>query len=456
MSGTTGTGTSGTGTLTFFVASGNLENSSSSTTYATVPTLTDVDMLYTGVDTTSNGVAGQGAGTFLIGGSSTTLDFGSGSTGGTVSFAGNGDKLGDSGVYDGYTGDSWAPAADSSGLYGVTTNYYDALSSDNVRFSFNSPQTFFGLLWGSINNTNTITFYSGANGTGSVIATLYGYQLETALDPSSPATSKTTNAVEQSTYYVGMNLSQQYSSVVMSNSGGGFEFAEVSYSSTAVTTVAQLTDGSTPAATIDVKQSNGSSLPGTSYCFLAGTMIATPAGERAVEMLKAGDMVTTASGAAAAVTWLGRQTISSAFADKTRVLPIRVKADALAAGVPARDLLVSPDHALLVDGVLVHASALVNGISITRETRMPATFVYYHVETANHELILAEGAAAETFIDNADRLAFDNWNEHPGNDTLVEMDLPRVKSARQLPRTIKARLEARAAEMFGVNRTVAA
>ncbi len=185
---------------------------------------------------------------------------------------------------------------------------------------------------------------------------------------------------------------------------------------------------------------------------MPGTMIATPTGEVAVETLKAGDMVSLADGGSAAVTWLGRQTVATLFADPLRSFPVRIKENALTDGVPARDLLVSPDHALLVDDVLTHAGALVNGVSILRETEMPDRFTYYHVEVADHSLILAENTPAETFIDNVDRMAFDNWQEHPGTDVTAEMALPRAKSARQVPPATRERLLARA----GISETIAA
>jgi len=164
-------------------------------------------------------------------------------------------------------------------------------------------------------------------------------------------------------------------------------------------------------------------------CFMAGTLVRTADGEVAVESLKRGDLVLTHDGRSVPVDWLGRQTVSLRFADKTRVLPIRIRAGALAENVPSRDLLVSPDHAILVDGALIHASALVNGTSIVRETDVPMTFTYYHVEVEDHSLILAENTPAETFVDNVDRLNFDNWAEHealyPNGKQVTELPYPR-------------------------------
>jgi len=195
---------------------------------------------------------------------------------------------------------------------------------------------------------------------------------------------------------------------------------------------------------------NGSA---TAACFLSGTAIETPGGEVAVETLRPGDLVNVNDGRVLPVSWLGRQTVSRRFAEPLRTLPIRVKAGALGPNQPQRDLLLSPDHALLVDGVLVQAGALVNGVSIVRETDMPPVFTYYHVEVADHSLVFAEGVPAETFIDNVDRLAFDNWAEHEAlvgtGLAITEMDLPRAKAVRQVPARLRARLAARAAEVCG-------
>ena len=77
-------------------------------------------------------------------------------------------------------------------------------------------------------------------------------------------------------------------------------------------------------------------------CFMAGTLIRTPHGEVPVEALKRGDLVVTADGRTVPVIWLGKQTISTRFADPVRVLPIRVRAGALDENVPSRDLLLPP------------------------------------------------------------------------------------------------------------------
>jgi hypothetical protein len=199
---------------------------------------------------------------------------------------------------------------------------------------------------------------------------------------------------------------------------------------------------------------------GSEPCFTVGTLIKTPDGELAVEMIKRGDRVLTQDGRVAVVDWLGIRTVSMRFADKLHALPIRIRAGAIAENVPSRDLLVSPDHAILVEGALIQAGALVNGTSIVRETQVPMTFKYYHVEVEDHSLILAENTPAETFVDNVERLAFDNWAEHealyPNGKPITELPYPRAKSQRQVPVSTRVMLAARAEAIGAAASDVAA
>ncbi len=146
----------------------------------------------------------------------------------------------------------------------------------------------------------------------------------------------------------------------------------------------------------------------TVTCFCAGTRIATPGGNVPVEQLRIGDLVSLANGNAAPVRWVGRQTVSTRFADPLRSLPVRIRAGALGGHLPRRDLLVSPGHALLLDGVLVQAGALAGVRGVARETAMPEVFTYWHVELDEHSLLLAEGAAAESWLEVAEDVPFDN------------------------------------------------
>jgi hypothetical protein len=182
-------------------------------------------------------------------------------------------------------------------------------------------------------------------------------------------------------------------------------------------------------------------------CFLEGTRIATPDGLRAVETLSIGDLVATADGVTRPVRWIGRQTIVALFADPLHAYPIRIASGALGEGLPVCDLFVSPDHALLVDGLLVQASALVNGTTIARAPAPAPRFTYFHVELVDHALILAEGVPAETFVDHVTRRRFDNYAEFEAlygveRAGVAELEMPRIKSARQLPRATRERLDA--------------
>ena len=181
-------------------------------------------------------------------------------------------------------------------------------------------------------------------------------------------------------------------------------------------------------------------------CFAPGTAIATPEGAVAVEALSIGDPVLTADGRTVPVKWVGRQTRAPLF---QRIRMIRVAAGVLGDGLPLRDLVLTADHALLIDGLLINAGALVNGTTITELRDLPERVTVYHIETEAHDVILAEGTPAETFIDYAGRQAFDNYAEYValyGADRpIAENPAPRISSARMLPAALCARLGIRRA-----------
>lgn len=184
----------------------------------------------------------------------------------------------------------------------------------------------------------------------------------------------------------------------------------------------------------------------TVACFRVGTAIAVRGGEAAVETLRIGDMVLTASGRQRPVRWIGRRAYAAeTVAAQPQLRPVRIAAGALGHGLPRRDLYLSPLHALLLDGVLVPAAALVNGVGITRAA--PAAVSYVHVELDSGDVILAEGAASETFVDCDSREMFHNAHDYrqlyPGAaPPKWHFAAPRVEQGWRL-RSIQARLAGR-------------
>jgi autotransporter passenger strand-loop-strand repeat protein len=140
-------------------------------------------------------------------------------------------------------------------------------------------------------------------------------------------------------------------------------------------------------------------------CFTHGTAIRTPDGDRPVQDLRPGDSVTTVSGAARAIIWIGQRSLDcNRHPSPAAVWPVRIAADAFGPGLPSRDLHLSPDHALFLEGVLIPVKHLVNSDSIVQTKAGCVT--YYHIELASHDVILAEALPAETYLDTGHRAAF--------------------------------------------------
>ena len=164
-------------------------------------------------------------------------------------------------------------------------------------------------------------------------------------------------------------------------------------------------------------------------CYARGTMIRTPDGELPVEKLRPGkQVVTLADGdeVPQTVKWVGHRRISlTGHPQPQTVAPIRIERDAIAAGMPHRELLVSPDHAIFVDGKLICARQLMNGTTIRRELNWTAVD-YYHVELDQHAILIAEGLPAESYLDTGNSGFFANSGTplvlHP--DLTDETDYP--------------------------------
>jgi hypothetical protein len=136
-------------------------------------------------------------------------------------------------------------------------------------------------------------------------------------------------------------------------------------------------------------------------CYLRGTRILTPTGEMPVEELRIGDLLVSCFGAIQPIKWIGRQFYDSRFVrNNSAKIPVRIKAGALGAQTPARDLFVSPGHSVLLNGTLILASTLVNGITITQASdKLPARIEYFQIEFDTHDCVIAEGAWSETYAD---------------------------------------------------------
>jgi hypothetical protein len=168
---------------------------------------------------------------------------------------------------------------------------------------------------------------------------------------------------------------------------------------------------------------NDSNLLTAAACFLRGTLIDTPEGERAVETLAIGDLVSTLDGVSRPVKWIGLRSFQRRFVGaKSEANPVVFKAGSLGHGLPHADLSVSGKHAMFFDGVFVRAEDLVNGTTVTRDSRIEL-IEYFHVELDTADVIFANGAATETYANHNSRRMFTNWRDYVdlyGSEDAVE------------------------------------
>ena len=151
-------------------------------------------------------------------------------------------------------------------------------------------------------------------------------------------------------------------------------------------------------------------------CFLAGTLIRTEDGEVLVETLKAGDTVVTLSGEARKLAWVGTGRVLATRGRRNTATPVIVHKGALGDNVPHHDLRVTKGHAFYLDGALIPVEYLVNHRSIIWDDRAQEVTIF-HLELDTHDVLVANGAPAESYRDDGNRWLFQNantgWDQAP-------------------------------------------
>jgi hypothetical protein len=154
----------------------------------------------------------------------------------------------------------------------------------------------------------------------------------------------------------------------------------------------------------------------SALCFCANTQILTPEGERAVQDLAVGDLVTTHRGEVRPIVWIGEGRVRVRRGQRGAATPVIVRKGALAENVPNRDLRVTKGHSLWFGGVLIPVEYLVNHRLIEWDD-MAQEVSLYHIELASHDVLVANGAPAESYRDDGNRWLFHNassgWEQGP-------------------------------------------
>ncbi|MDN7354574.1 MULTISPECIES: Hint domain-containing protein [Acetobacter] len=155
-------------------------------------------------------------------------------------------------------------------------------------------------------------------------------------------------------------------------------------------------------------QSDGNG--GVITCFLSDSMIRTPEGDVAVQDIQVGDSVVAyvdGQQQVRKVVWAGKAhvTVKAGLPDDEAGYPVRILKGALAEGVPYKDMLVTPEHCLLFNGLFTPVRMLVNGASIFYDHSI-TSYDYYHIETEQHSVIVADGVMTESYLDTGNRGSF--------------------------------------------------
>jgi len=190
-------------------------------------------------------------------------------------------------------------------------------------------------------------------------------------------------------------------------------------------------------------------------CILRGTFIRAMFGDVPVETLKIGDLVQSAiTGEFRPIRWIGRRALSGSSLNTEQLrkvhLPVRIMRDAFGPAIPARDLHISPGHAIILGEYGISARLLMNGTSIAQVAAMDS-IEYFHIELDTHDSVYADGLPIETYLESDNRHAYDNAAEYetlyPGDDPRVQEPCVKIDIPLTLLELIRAKLDERAAQL---------
>jgi len=150
--------------------------------------------------------------------------------------------------------------------------------------------------------------------------------------------------------------------------------------------------------------------PGVPVCYLSNRQIGTGTGYRLVQDIRPGDEILSLENGKIVTTqvvWVGKAThvVDPLPPDDLSGYPVRIRADAIGPGVPSKDMLITSEHSLFFDGKFIPVRMLVNGGSISYDKSFHS-YDYYHIETANHAVILADRVWSESYLDTGNKERF--------------------------------------------------
>ncbi|MBS1103102.1 Hint domain-containing protein [Gluconobacter sp. Dm-62] len=335
-------------------------------------------------------------------------------------------------VVVGYGGSSGSATVSNNGLQAVInggTSSGTTVKSGGIEVVYAGGRTSQTVLTGGDQVVYGGTATNTTVGNGSTQYVLTGLANGTAIKSGGAAAVSSWGTISNASVYSGGELIVNYGSVVQNTklyTGSTLDLNFLRYSNYATATISNdylvITSNHTKISfkladnysgyknqTVTLSRDNDGStlLHLQEVCFLPGTLIATPVGERAVETFEIGDSVLTPNGETRTITWVGRAhaRVRAGVPDDQAGYPVRILANAIADGVPHADLLVTGEHCLFLNGGFTPARMLVNGASIIWDYSITA-YDYLHVETDGHSVILANGLMTESYLDTGNRHSF--------------------------------------------------